>query len=113
MTQNEGQNFGSSSRALGAFDQRGPYGILIHLGVDFVKMNESQFRAENPAAKYPLPYRQQLLKVFSWKSEICWAKLEFKKKVVKLKWNPHCSARMSTHFREIFAFREIWTVIFC
>ena len=61
MTQNEGQNFGSSSRALGAFDQRGPYGILIHLGVDFVKMNESQFRAENPAAKYPLPYRQQLL----------------------------------------------------
>ena len=65
MTQNEGQNFGSSSRALGAFDQRGPYGILIHLGVDFVKMNESQFRAENPAAKYPLPYRQQLLS--SWK----------------------------------------------
>ena len=64
MTQNEGQNFGSSSRALGAFDQRGPYGILIHLGVDFVKMNESQFRAENPAAKYPLPYRQKLLKVF-------------------------------------------------
>ena len=62
MTQNEGQNFGSSSRALGAFDQRGPYGILIHLGVDFVKMNESQFRAENPAAKYPLPYSQQLLK---------------------------------------------------
>ena len=62
MTQNEGQNFGSSSRALGAFDQRGPYGILIHLGVDFVKMNESQFRAENPAAKYPLPYRQKLLK---------------------------------------------------
>ena len=61
MTQNEGQNFGSSSRALGAFDQRGPYGILIHLGVDFVKMNESQFRAENPAAKYPLPYSQQLL----------------------------------------------------
>ena len=61
MTQNEGQNFGSSSRALGAFDQRGPYGILIHLGVDFVKMNESQFRAENPAAKYPLPYRQKLL----------------------------------------------------
>ena len=61
MTQNEGQNFGSSSRALGAFDQRGPYGILIHLGVDFLKMNESQFRAENPAAKYPLPYRQQLL----------------------------------------------------
>ena len=61
MTQNEGQNFGFSSRALGAFDQRGPYGILIHLGVDFVKMNESQFRAENPAAKYPLPYRQQLL----------------------------------------------------
>ena len=64
MTQNEGQNFGSSSRALGAFDQRGPYGILIHLGVDFVKMNESQFRAENPAAKYPLPYRQQLLSAF-------------------------------------------------
>ena len=63
MTQNEGQNFGSSSRALGAFDQRGPYGILIHLGVDFVKMNESQFRAENPAAKYPLPYRQQLLSI--------------------------------------------------
>ena len=62
MTQNEGQNFGSSSRALGAFDQRGPYGILIHLGVDFVKMNESQFRAENPAAKYPLPYWQKLLK---------------------------------------------------
>ena len=62
MTQNEGQNFGSSSRALGAFDQRGPYGILIHLGVDFVKMNESQFRAENPAAKYPLPYRQKLLR---------------------------------------------------
>ena len=61
MTQNEGQNFGSSSRALGAFDQRGPYGILIHLGVDFLKMNESQFRAENPAAKYPLPYRQKLL----------------------------------------------------
>ena len=68
MTQNEGQNFGSSSRALGAFDQRGPYGILIHLGVDFVKMNESQFRAENPAAKYPLPYRQQLLKniTYEW-----------------------------------------------
>ena len=62
MTQNEGRNFGSSSRALGAFDQRGPYGILIHLGVDFVKMNESQFRAENPAAKYPLPYWQQLLR---------------------------------------------------
>ena len=62
MTQNEGQNFGSSSRALGAFDQRGPYGILIHLGVDFLKMNESQFRAENPAAKYPLPYSQQLLR---------------------------------------------------
>ena len=70
MTQNEGQNFGSSSRALGAFDQRGPYGILIHLGVDFVKMNESQFRAENPAAKYPLPYRQQLLMLlhyFLWR----------------------------------------------
>ena len=65
MTQNEGQNFGSSSRALGAFDQRGPYGILIHLGVDFVKMNESQFRAENPAAKYLLPYSQKLLKEFS------------------------------------------------
>ena len=61
MTQNGGQNFDSSSRALGAFDQRGPYGILIHLGVDFLKMNESQFRAENPAAKYPLPYSQQLL----------------------------------------------------
>ena len=66
MTQNEGQNFGSSSRALGAFDQRGPYGILIHLGVDFVKMNESQFRAENPAAKYPLPYRQKLLNSLSF-----------------------------------------------
>ena len=67
MTQNEGQNFGSSSRALGAFDQRGPYGILIHLGVDFVKMNESQFRAENPAAKYPLPYGQKLLNIHdSW-----------------------------------------------
>ena len=62
MTQNGGQNFGSSSRALGAFDQRAPYGILIHLRVDFLKMNESQFRAENPAAKYPLPYSQQLLK---------------------------------------------------
>ena len=45
---NGGQNFGSSSRALGAFDQRAPYGILIHLRVDFLKMNESQFRAENP-----------------------------------------------------------------
>ena len=65
MTQNGGQNFDSSSRALGAFDQRGPYGILIHLGVDFLKMNESQFRAENPAAKYPLPYSQQLLKLDS------------------------------------------------
>ena len=43
MTQNGGQNFGSSSRALGAFDQRAPYGILIHLRVDFLKMNESQF----------------------------------------------------------------------
>ena len=61
MTQNGGQNFGSSSWALGAFDQRGPYGILIHLGMDFLKMNESQFRAENPAAKTPLPYRQLLL----------------------------------------------------
>ena len=58
MTQNGGQNFDSSSRALGAFDQRGPYGILIHMGVDFLKMNESQFRAENPAAKYPLPSLQ-------------------------------------------------------
>ena len=48
MTQNGGQNFGSSSRAFGAFDQRAPYGILIHLRVDFLKMNESQFRAENP-----------------------------------------------------------------
>ena len=62
MTQNEGQNFGSSSRALGAFDQRGPYGILIHLGMDFLKMDESQFRAENPAAKYLLPYSQKLLR---------------------------------------------------
>ena len=70
MTQNEGQNFGSSSRALGAFDQRGPYGILIHLGVDFVKMNESQFRAENPAAKYPLPYSQLLLSIFK-QCDIC------------------------------------------
>ena len=70
MTQNEGQNFGSSSRALGAFDQRGPYGILIHLGVDFVKMNESQFRAENPAAKYPLPYRQKLLSFSVLKSPL-------------------------------------------
>ena len=61
MTQNGGQNFDSSSRALGAFDQRGPYGILIHLGMDFLKMNESQFQAENPAAKTPLPYRQLLL----------------------------------------------------
>ena len=77
MTQNEGQNFGSSSRALGAFDQRGPYGILIHLGVDFVKMNESQFRAENPAAKYPLPYWQQLLKL--------WSKSEFDLKLNKIK----------------------------
>ena len=65
MTQNGGKNFDSSSRALGAFDQRGPYGILIHLGVDFLKMNESQFRAENPAAKYPLPYSQQLLRLLN------------------------------------------------
>ena len=61
MTQNGGQNFGASSRALGAFDQRGPYGILIHLGVDFLKMNESQFQAENPAGKKLMPYSQQLL----------------------------------------------------
>ena len=73
MTQNGGQNFDSSSRALGAFDQSGPYGILIHLGMDFLKMDESQFRAENPAAKYPLPYRQQLL------SKIVIEKLLFEK----------------------------------
>ena len=34
----------------------------LYFWVDFLKMNESQFQAENPAGKKLMPYSQQLLK---------------------------------------------------